>query len=180
MENWRKQGIEVDDLHYWPTDDNIADILTKPKATFTSIGENSDWQNGPVCTRFDRSAWAASRDFVRSVPKEEKIQAKFSLSHSVAIRPSSISHSLLLSQENDGNVHKLFKLCVDVMEKYRDLPKVLGVIARVIRASSKDDRDSINDVLTPEYDINRINTKEKFTQYQYNTVRLNHLITLLT
>ena len=33
MEDWRTQGIEVDELNHWPGEKNPADIATKGKAT---------------------------------------------------------------------------------------------------------------------------------------------------
>ena len=63
MEDWDKKGVQVDKLHHWPTERNIADIATKGKAEVSMIAPGSKWQCGPREIRFNRSTWPASRDF---------------------------------------------------------------------------------------------------------------------
>ena len=48
MGAWRKLGIDVDQLHHWPGERNVADIATKGKATVDDVSEVSEWQLGPV------------------------------------------------------------------------------------------------------------------------------------
>ena len=52
MEAWQQQGAEVDEQYHWPDDRNPADIATKGKATVDDVSETSDWQLGPVESRY--------------------------------------------------------------------------------------------------------------------------------
>ena len=71
MSAWRKLGIDVDQLHHWPGEGNVADIATKGKATLEDISEVSEWQLGPVEARFPRESWPAPRKFCRTLPEKE-------------------------------------------------------------------------------------------------------------
>ena len=42
----------MDELYHWPDDRNPADIATKGKATVDDVSETSDWQLGPVESRY--------------------------------------------------------------------------------------------------------------------------------
>jgi hypothetical protein len=47
IEKWKEMGIKVHPLEHWPGDSNIADIVTKGKATLEDVNETSEWQLGP-------------------------------------------------------------------------------------------------------------------------------------
>ena len=72
MADWEKQGIVVEPLHHWPGTDNIADIATKGEATVSDIVSGSAWQQGPDALRLGQEQWPASRDFIWTIPEEER------------------------------------------------------------------------------------------------------------
>ena len=71
MTSWRSSKIQVDELHHWPGESNIADLPTRGKASYHEIGPTTEWQLGPSITRQPRNLWPASRQFRRQVPLEE-------------------------------------------------------------------------------------------------------------
>ena len=61
MESWKRKGIKVNDLYHWPGESNIADLGTKGRAEGRDIIQGSEWQDGPVQTRYPVEKWPISR-----------------------------------------------------------------------------------------------------------------------
>ena len=72
MESWKRKGIIVNDLYHWPGVSNVADLPTKGRAEGNDVVEGSEWQDGPVLTRYQVNQWPINRNFVRAIPEEEK------------------------------------------------------------------------------------------------------------
>merc|ERR1711888_553346 len=89
METWRRKGMKVNDLFHWPGESNIADLGTKGRAEGRDVSQGSEWQDGPVQTRYPVEGWPISRDFVREVPDEEKRAAVYGIHQSLSL-PSEI------------------------------------------------------------------------------------------
>merc|ERR1711951_288074 len=77
MESWRKKDIKVHDLYHWPGVSNIADLATKGRAVYKDVKEGSVWQQGPQETHYPVKEWPIRRDFVRTIPEEERKSAIF-------------------------------------------------------------------------------------------------------
>ena len=89
MESWKRKGIKVNNLYHWPGERNVADLGTKGRAEGRDIIQGSEWQDGPVRTRYPVEEWPISRDFVREVPEEEKRAAVYGIHQSLSL-PSEI------------------------------------------------------------------------------------------
>ena len=76
MQDWRKQGIVVPEIHHWPGTSNPADLGTRGMAVRWQVESGSDWQRGPAVLAFPRETWPASRDFRRQLPQEELLVQK--------------------------------------------------------------------------------------------------------
>ena len=71
MQDWRKQGIVVPDIHHWPGISNPADLGTRGVAVQWQVEKGSVWQEGPAELGFARDKWPATREFRRQLPREE-------------------------------------------------------------------------------------------------------------
>ena len=77
--------MKVNDLFHWPGESNIADLGTKGRADGRDVSQGSEWQDGPVQTRYPVEGWPISRDFVREVPDEEKRAAVYSIHQGLSL-----------------------------------------------------------------------------------------------
>ena len=68
----RDQGIEVDPLYWLPGDLNPADQGTRANVMAADIGPESVHQRGPDWMKEPFETWPTSREFLVSVPDEEK------------------------------------------------------------------------------------------------------------
>ena len=127
MQSWRGLNITVDELHHWPGENNIADLPTRGKVSFTDVGPDSEWQLGPEVTRKPRSQCPASRQFMRGVPQEET-RPKLYTTNLVTIS------SLLTSSLN------LHSLVNEIINSYS---KFLTITARWIAAKKMQDREKV-------------------------------------
>ena len=129
MEAWSQLGIQVDPLMHWPGLRNIADIGTKGKATLADLGPSSEWLNGPRELSQPRETWPASREFRRSVPKEETRCKAF--------------NSNAVVQEQAGA--RLRNLVLEVMARHNSFDEVKRILARWLWASVKGERERCRD-----------------------------------
>ena len=98
MESWKRQGIKVNNLYHWPGETNVADLGTKGRAEGRDLIQGSDWQDGPVQTRYPVDRWPISRDFVREIPEEEKRAAVYGAHQSISL-PSEIQEKTRLRRD---------------------------------------------------------------------------------
>ena len=85
MESWKRKNIKVSNLYHWPGETNVADLATKGCAEGHDVIQGSDWQDGPVQTRYPVDQWPISRDFVREIPEEEKKAAVYGAHQSISL-----------------------------------------------------------------------------------------------
>ena len=154
---WKKDGIEVEPLHYTPSEDNISDIATRGEVTIEQVDENSEWQNGCYYLKFQRDeTWPI---FIVSgqetIPDEEKIVRTFA----AVSTKQEVVRFLASSSKIERFNHIKFgpeALCgvnfgsIKVMaERHRDLLKVLRILARVINASVEKNVDGSGIKVSP-------------------------------
>merc|ERR1711867_62877 len=77
MESWKRRDVKVHDLYHWPGVSNVVDLATKGRAVQNDIKEGSVWQQGPQETHYPVEEWPIRKDFVRTIPEEEKKPAIF-------------------------------------------------------------------------------------------------------
>ena len=68
-----KLEILVDPLMHTVREINIADLATRGLADKKSINEQSAWQNSPSYLTDTRDTWPVTREFLGSIPPEEKL-----------------------------------------------------------------------------------------------------------
>ena len=124
------KGIFVSPLYNWLGERNISDILTKGKAVASDLGPGSEWQCRPAFLSRNRDKWLASRAFKRKLPDEELIQGSWQLH--------------VMTRAISG-----FSPIINLMDKHRSLKLIVGIIARIINASSNNESILINTDPTP-------------------------------
>ena len=72
MESWKRKRIRVNYLYHWPGVSYVADLPTKGRAEGHDVVEGSEWQDGPVETRYPVNQWPINRNFVQAIPEQEK------------------------------------------------------------------------------------------------------------
>ena len=134
MLKWREseKSIQVEDLQYVPGKENPADLSTRGEAGYDDVTLGSTWQEGPSWLKLDREHWKMNRDFVMTVPEDERRLKVFTVTTPIKTR-SRLENILYYSN---------------------NLKKVLGIMARVLRASLVKDRLSVFLPLS-ELDYNR-------------------------
>ena len=104
MESWKRQGIKVNSLYHWPGESNVADLGTKGRAEAQDVIQGSDWQDGPVQTRYPVERWPISRDFVREIPEEEKRAAVYGAHQSLSLLSKMQDEDLSLKTRHESVV----------------------------------------------------------------------------
>ena len=130
MQSWRGQKVQVDELHRWPGDANIADLPTRGKATYPEIEPSSEWQLGPTITRQPRSLWPALRLIRRQVPIEETRPALY------------ITNYTAKTAVLTAMIH-LHSLVTEVLQYSNSLPEVLAILAHVLAANKSQHRATV-------------------------------------
>ena len=126
------EGTFVDPICHIPGTENISDLSTRPDATIEDIKPGSDWQDGSPWMRLPRSQWPISRDFVKTVPENERRSKIFKIVNHMEAEPvpgANLSNILHYSDR---------------------LEVVRGVMSRAIRAWRSRDNLSISLPLTAE------------------------------
>ena len=125
IELWKSMEIKVEELFYIQGELNPADILTRGDVKPEQIGFGSAWQTGPTFLSSSREDWPITRDFPGGeIPRSEVLVKCFALQ---------------LSQTDWDGVKKI----TEMASKTNQLQKVLGTVARIIRAAGKKDRCAI-------------------------------------
>ena len=65
-------SMDVNMLHYWPGESNLAYLGTKGLAESQDMVEGSHWQDGPENTRHQVEHWPISRNFIHAISDEER------------------------------------------------------------------------------------------------------------
>ena len=126
----------VNPIQHVPGPQNPADIPTRPNASYEDVAANSIWQNGPDYLSLPRESWPFSRDFLDQVPEQELRAPKAAFN---AANP--VLQNRFLGPE-------LTRLASKVMNSTYSLSKATNVMARLLQASFRGDRERIQEPLT--------------------------------
>ena len=136
-------------LYHTPGEINIADLANRYRARIEDVGEGSEWQNGPRYLMESRTTWPVSKEFMRSVPKEEKrmkYYEKINLLRELCPVAKTLTESCPVAMPSAElcpvPVTKLSSLA-KVMHHADSWLKVKGIMARVIRVMVKRDSQTI-------------------------------------
>ena len=144
LANMDPEEVVVDKVNYLPGPRNFADYPTRGNLTWKQIQDI--WQEGPDFMLLPRPAWPLSRDFVPTLPAEErrKRYLEASVLNVYNVLASINAFESELSSHFPAN---FFNGVRGVLEKYDEIRMCRAVIARVCRACRLDNnREAVRDV----------------------------------
>ena len=111
---------EVEQVHWVPTDQNPADLLTRGTAKLRDIGTGSFHQKGPNFLSSPRDRWPVTRDFVPEEIPDNEMRHK----------PVAFSGAVRAGVEGAGIVTEVIE---NLTHYSNSMIKVQRILARVIR-----------------------------------------------
>ena len=126
-------NVLVDLIQHTPGEMNPADWPTRGNVSWSELGPGSIWQNGPPYLHSPRSQWPFSRDFVTTVPIEER-RKKFMDSTEKATADLLVHHVTVTEDKPElWTTHPFITKAQYVMTIRDSFIRVRQIMARVIR-----------------------------------------------
>ena len=118
--------MKIDPPYHTPGPENsLADMATRGMVQAHQVSIDSEWQTGRPYLRKSREYWPITREFVRTVPEEEKRLRVFNMVNLVSN----------VSLEEPEEI-KVFRRMENIPHYSHSLNKVRGVMARLLRISA--------------------------------------------
>ena len=140
-----QQQVVVDKVNYLPGPRNFADYPTRGNLSWTDLDEGGIWQSGPDFLQLPRPAWPLSRDFVPTLPVEERRKRYLEAS---ILNAYNVFAAVNAFEDNvDKHVPAtFFKGVRGIMDKYDDLSRVRATVGRLCRAVRLDQREAVREL----------------------------------
>ena len=123
-----QKKTNIDDWHHIPSDQNVADLLTKGAAP-NKIGPGTIWQSGPAWLVEDRVTWPITKLVLDEVDKQEV--SKFVSKTRLDDLKTCLTVKAGMTNNSDGHILKT------ILNRSSNLNFILRVTSLVRRAINK-------------------------------------------
>ena len=121
---------EVDQVHWIPSSENPADLLTRGDLNLRDLGPLSFHQQGPKFFTFPRKEWPVTRDFIRTKLPDSEIR------HRDLPFIAAVARAKFCSEDMELNYSNPFNTVERIASYSNSLTKVERILARVLRGWS--------------------------------------------